>query len=109
MITPRASIDIDADAESVIRFIADPAIAPLWMVALEQSVQITPGPIAPGSRFREVQNAGGQRVETICEVVAFDPARQYAWKSVGQSETTYGGSFTAERDGGGTRLRYEGW
>jgi uncharacterized protein YndB with AHSA1/START domain len=109
VITPRASIDIDADAESVIRFIADPANSRLWMVALEQSVQITPGPIAPGSRFREVQNAGGQRVETICEVVAFDPARQYAWKSVSQGDTQYGGSFTAEQDADGTRLRYEGW
>jgi uncharacterized protein YndB with AHSA1/START domain len=109
LITPRAAIEIDAEPAAVIAFIADPINAPRWMVALEGSVQITPGPVVAGTRFREVQNAGGQRIETICEVVAHAPGRQYAWKSVGESETHYGGSFTAEASGRGTQLRYEGW
>jgi uncharacterized protein YndB with AHSA1/START domain len=109
VITPRASIDIDADPASVIAFIADPANGPAWMVALEESVQITPGPIVPGTRFREVMSAGGKRIETICEVVELDPERRYAWQSVGDGPARYGGGFTATAVAGGTELRYEGW
>ena len=81
MIRPRASITIAAPPRDVIRFIADPATAPLWMKALESSKLITPGPIGPGSRFLEVQSAGGQRIETICEVVEYDGETRYAWQS----------------------------
>jgi hypothetical protein len=80
------------------------------MKALEVSGLITPGPIGAGSRFREVQSAGGQPIETICEIVEFDPERRYAWRSVGDGEAQYGGGFTATpAPGGGTELRYEGW
>ena len=72
MIRPKASTTIAATPRAVITFIADPVTAPRWMKALEVSELITPGPIRPGSQFREVQNAGGQRIETICEVVEYD-------------------------------------
>lgn len=65
------------------------------MKALEVAELITPGPIGVGSRFREVQSAGGQRIETICEIVELDPGRRYAWRSVGDGEAQYGGGFTA--------------
>lgn len=109
MIKPRATTTIAAEPAAVIRFIADPATAPRWMKALESSELTTPGPIGPGSRFREVQNAGGQRIETICEVVEYDGATRYAWKSVSEGDTQYGGGFTASAIKGGTELRYEGW
>jgi uncharacterized membrane protein len=110
MITPTAFILVAASPPDVIGFIADPANAPRWMKALDESELITPGPIGPGSRFREVQSAGGRRIETICEVVEFDPAHRYAWRSVGDGEVRYGGGFTATpAPGGGTELRYEGW
>src|SRR5687767_7679828 len=79
------------------------------MKALEVSELITPGPIRPGSQFREIQNAGGQRIETICEVVEYDGETRYAWKSVSEGEAQYGGGFTAVPTDGGTELRYEGW
>jgi uncharacterized protein YndB with AHSA1/START domain len=109
MITPTAHIYIDAPPPEVITFIADPANGPRWMKALEVSELITPGPIGPGSRFREIQSAGGQRIETICEIVEYDPARRYAWRSVGDGPAQYGGSFTATAMADGTELRYEGW
>ena len=109
MIRPSTSTWIAADPESVISFLSDPRNGPAWMVALEESVQITPGPVAPGTRFREVQRAGGVRIETICEVVALEPGRRYAWRSVSEGETDYGGAYTAEPSEGGTILRYEGW
>ena len=109
MIRPRATITIAAPPRDVIRFIADPATAPVWMNALESSELITPGPIGPGSRFLEVQSAGDQRIETICEVVEYDGETRYAWRSVSAGPARYGGGFTATPSADGTELRYEGW
>jgi uncharacterized protein YndB with AHSA1/START domain len=109
MIRPSASIQIAASPRRVIEFIADPATAPLWMKALEVSEPLTPGPIRAGSQFREIQSAGGQRIETICEVVEYDRERRYAWRSVSDGPASYGGGFTAVPRGGRTELRYEGW
>jgi uncharacterized membrane protein len=109
MITPSASIRIAAQPATVISFIADPTNAPRWMKALEVAELLTPGPIARGSRFREVTSAGGKRVEAVCEIVELDPERRYAWQSVSDGATAYGGGFTAIPVDGGTELRYEGW
>jgi hypothetical protein len=79
------------------------------MRALESSELITDGPIAPGSRFREVQSAGGERIETICEVVEYDGETRYAWKSVSEGLAEYAGAFTARPSDTGTELHYEGW
>jgi Polyketide cyclase / dehydrase and lipid transport len=109
VIKPSAHVFIDAAPADVIGFIADPANGPRWMKALEVSELVTPGPIAVGSRFREVQSAGGKRIETICEIVELDPGRRFAWRSVGDGPAQYGGSFTATPMAAGTDLRYEGW
>ncbi len=109
MIRPKASITVAAPPGEVITFIADPVTAPRWMKALEVSELLTPGPIRPGSQFREIQDAGGQRIETICEVVEYDGETRYAWKSVSDGPAQYGGGFTALGIDGRTELRYEGW
>lgn len=109
MIRPTATTTISARPDDVIRFIADPVNAPRWMRALESSELITDGPIGAGSRFREVQSAGGERIETICEVVEYDGETRYAWKSVSDGPVQYAGAFTAHALDAGTELRYEGW
>jgi uncharacterized membrane protein len=109
VIRPKASTSIAAPPDVVIRFIADPANAPSWMKALQSAELLTPGPIGPGSRFREVQSAGGEQIEAICEVVEYDGATRYAWRSVGEGDVRYGGGFSALPASEGTELRYEGW
>lgn len=109
MITQNATTTIRAQPRDVIRFIADPANAPRWMRALESSELITEGAIARGSRFREVQSAGGERIETMCEVVEYDGETRYAWKSVSAGPARYAGAFSARATDAGTELRYEGW
>jgi hypothetical protein len=79
------------------------------MKALEISEPLTPGPIRVGSQFREVQSAGGKRIETICEVVEYDGETRYAWKSVSEGQVKYGGGFSAVAAGDKTELTYEGW
>jgi hypothetical protein len=73
-----ATTRIAARPSAVIAFISDPLNAPRWMKALEVAELITPGPLGPGSRFRELMSAGGERIETICEIVELDPDRTYA-------------------------------
>ena len=109
MIRTSGSIRIGAPPARVIRFIADPANAPRWMKALEVSEPLTPGPIRPESQFREIQSAGGEWIETVCEVVEYDAETRYAWKSVSEGPARYGGGFTAVATPDGTELRYEGW
>jgi len=109
MITPKARTTIAASPDRVITFIANPVNAARWMKALEVSELMTPGPIRPGSRFREAQSAGGAQIETICEVVEYDGATRYAWRSVSEGPARYGGGFTAIPIEGATELRYEGW
>jgi uncharacterized protein YndB with AHSA1/START domain len=109
VIKPTAHVYVDAPPADVIGFISDPANGQRWMRALEVAELITPGPIGVGSRFREVQSAGGKRIETICEIVELDPDRRYAWRSVSEGPAQYGGSFTATAMADGTELRYEGW
>jgi len=109
LITMSATTRIAARPSAVIAFISDPVNAPRWMKALEVAELITPGPVGPGSRFREAMSAGGERIEAICEVVELDRDHRYAWKSVTGGPTTYGGGFTAIPIEGGTELRYEGW
>jgi uncharacterized protein YndB with AHSA1/START domain len=109
MIRITATASIDATPEEVIDFLADPANAPAWMRALDVAELITPGPIRAGSRFREVQDAGGQRIESICEITEYEPGRRYGWRNIDDGPAQYGGGFTAEAEGGGTSLRYEGW
>jgi uncharacterized protein YndB with AHSA1/START domain len=105
-----AAASIDASPDDVIGFLADPANAPTWMRALDVAELITPGPIRAGSRFREVQDAGGKRIESICEITEYESGRRYAWRNVDDGPAQYGGGFTAEAtEGGGTDLRYEGW
>jgi hypothetical protein len=109
LIRSTARTIIAAAPREVICFIADPVNAPRWMKALQSSELLTPGPVRPGSQFREIQSAGGQRIETICEVVAYDGESRYEWKSISQGPARYGGGFTAVAIDGGTELRYEGW
>src|SRR3990170_1941930 len=106
VIKPRATTTISAEPRDVITFIADPISAPRWMKALEVSELLTPGPTRPGTRFREGPSAGGQRIETICEVVDYDGETRYAWKSVSEGPAHYGGGFEAVAIDGGTELRY---
>ena len=110
MIRISAAATIDATPDAVIEFLADPANATAWMRALDEAELITPGPIRAGSRFREVQSAGGQRIESICEISEYEPGWRYAWRNVDEGPAQYGGGFTATATAdGGTDLRYEGW
>lgn len=105
MITPKAVITIAASPRQVITFLADPINAPRWMKALEVRNWSHPDRSVRDHVFREIQNAGGARIETICEVVEYDGATRYAWKSVSEGPAHYGGGFTAVSIEGGTELR----
>ncbi|MEX0750812.1 MAG: SRPBCC family protein [Dehalococcoidia bacterium] len=72
-------MSIDVSAETIIdrpraevaAYVVDPANEPSWIGGIVESQQITPGPIARGSRVRRVAKFLGRRIEYAPEVTEF--------------------------------------
>jgi hypothetical protein len=69
---------------------------------VEEVSQITPGPVGPGTRFREVHKAPGIRRVEITEVVVFEPGRRFDIRLV--EGPPIDGRWDFEPAGAGTRL-----
>ena len=71
-----------------------------------ESVVLTPGPIAVGSRIREKREVKGRIRESEMVVTAHEPARRF-WMDVHSGGKKAGeGGFDLAPAEGGTRLRY---
>ncbi len=70
------SVEIARSPEEVFAYIADPSKLGTWQDA-ENVAQLTPGPVGPGTRFREVHRALGRRRVEITEVTVFEPGRRF--------------------------------
>lgn len=73
---PSTRIDIARTPAEVFAYISDPQKLSTWQDA-EEVTQLTPGPVGPGTRFREVHKVLGRRRVEITEVVAAEPARRF--------------------------------
>ena len=73
-----ASIEIEAPAADVFPWLADPGRRLEWMGALVESERLTDGPLEVGSRFRDVFEDHGHRVELEAQLVEVDPPRALA-------------------------------
>ena len=76
MIEVRQSVEIARPPDEVFAYLTDPAKLPTWQ-DVEEVTQLTPGPIGPGTRFREVHKVLGIRRVEITEVVTFEPGRRF--------------------------------
>jgi hypothetical protein len=94
-------IDIARSPEDVFAYVTDVTKLGTWQDATEVE-QLTPGPVGPGTRFREVHVALGRRREEVTEVVTFDPARRFEIRVVDGPPVD--GRWDFEPAGGGTRL-----
>jgi uncharacterized protein YndB with AHSA1/START domain len=70
------TVEIGRAPEEVFAYVTDPAKLSTWQDA-EEVVQLTPGPVGVGTRFREVHMVLGKRREQITEVVGFEPGRRF--------------------------------
>ena len=97
------SIEIARSPEEVFAYLTDPAKLGTWQDA-EEVTQLTPGPVGPGTRFREVHKALGRRREELTEVVVFEPGRRFDIRVV--EGPPVDGRWDFEPAGAGTRLTF---
>jgi uncharacterized protein YndB with AHSA1/START domain len=69
------SVEIDGLPDAVFPYLAPAEHRLRWMGALRQSEPLTDGPPAVGSRWRDVFEDVGQRIELEAEVVVYEPPR----------------------------------
>jgi len=70
------AIDVARPAHEVFAYLTDPSSLREWQGTHEVE-QLTDGPIGRGARFREVHLIMGRRLESITEVVAYEPDRRF--------------------------------
>jgi uncharacterized membrane protein len=94
---------IDADRETVWKFVSDPDCYPEFMASLERWETVTEGPAALGSRYTVHWKIGSVPIGGVVEVVEFDPARDLAW--IGVTGVSLRGRFRLrDADDGRTKL-----
>lgn len=75
------SIDVDAPAEDVYRYLADFPTHREWSSARMSGLrQLTPGPVGVGSEF-EASETVPAKVVTYSRITALEPNRRIAWHS----------------------------
>jgi uncharacterized membrane protein len=84
-------VEIDADRDSVWKWVSDPSCYPEFMANLERWDAVTDGPAGVGSRYTGHWKIGSVPVGGVIEVVEFDEARDLAW--IGITGVTQRGRF----------------
>jgi uncharacterized protein YndB with AHSA1/START domain len=105
--TCRAEVIADAPVEAVWRVVADVTRTGEWShECLQVSWLGGATAAAPGARFRGRNRAGWLRWSRICEVLAVDPPRQIAWRTISTPLFVDSSDWriTLEPAGAGTRI-----
>jgi hypothetical protein len=68
--------------------------------------QLTPPPLAIGSRFLEVSQVLGRRFETVAEVVEFEPPFRIRYRAV-DGPVPFETAYELSDEGGATRVEIE--
>ena len=80
MITLEHSVEIDRPAAEVFDYLADVERLPEWHSSVRE-VQAD-GPVAVGSRFRDVRELMGRRAASTLEVTALDRPERFSLRAV---------------------------
>ena len=80
MINLDLGVLIDKPVKDVFAFITNPANMPKWNVAVVSMEQITPGAVGLGTKFKNVGEMMGRRIEGEMEVIAFEPDSKYGFQ-----------------------------
>jgi len=71
---------IDKPVKDVFAFITNPANMAKWNSAVVSMEQITPGAVGLGTKFKNVGEMMGRRIEGEMQVVAFEPDSKYGFQ-----------------------------
>ncbi|MBD0290425.1 MAG: SRPBCC family protein [Thermoleophilia bacterium] len=89
MHTNRHTVEIERPAAAIFPYLAAPERRLRWMGALTASEQVTDGDLGLGTRFRDVFEDQGQRIELDAEIVEYEPNRRLATRlTASQFEST---------------------
>jgi carbon monoxide dehydrogenase subunit G len=80
MINLDLSVLIDKPVKDVFAFVTNPNNMSKWNSAIVSLEQITPGPVGMGTKFKNVGEMMGRRVEGEMQVVAFEPDSKYGFQ-----------------------------
>jgi uncharacterized protein YndB with AHSA1/START domain len=95
---------IERPVEEVFGYVTDPDRLPTWQTNTVYAAMEGGGPLAEGSRIREVHRApGGRRLESTFEVTALRPHRLFAMRAV-EGSAPVDAEITFEPDGSATRM-----
>jgi len=99
---------IDRPAAEVFGYVSDPDKLSSWQTNTVSAVQEGDGPLALGTRLREVHRApGGKELESVVEVSEFEPDRVFALQVV--EGTPVHVRMTFESADGGTQVRFRAY
>jgi uncharacterized protein YndB with AHSA1/START domain len=105
MIDFTVETQIDRPVGEVFAYAVDPDKLPSWQTNTVSARREDDGPYGVGSRLREVHRApGGKELESIVEVVEFEPDRAFALEV--REGTPVHAHLTFDPAGDGTRMRF---
>jgi hypothetical protein len=84
MITTKADVLIFQKVEQVYRFVALDLITnyPRWSAEVVELTPLSPGPVQPGFRARQVRVDKGHKTESIFEVIEMEPLKRVCFKEI---------------------------
>jgi Polyketide cyclase / dehydrase and lipid transport len=88
----------------VFAYITDPGNLPEWQGTAEVE-QLTDGPVGRSTRFREVHERMGRRLESVTEVTAYEPDAHFAIQIV-EGPLPIDGDWRLSPTEGGTRVQF---
>ena len=103
MATLSSSITINKPVDVVWKFFTDINSNMKWRSDLKEVKQLTPGAVGVGTRFSEVSEFMGQKMESPQEITAFDVNKKFGLKSIG-GPIPFSGAFNFEPAGNGTKI-----
>jgi len=80
MINLDLGVLIDKPQKDVFAFITNPKNMSKWNSAVVSMEQITPGEVGMGTKFKNVGEMMGRRIEGEMQVVAFEPDSKYGFQ-----------------------------
>jgi uncharacterized protein YndB with AHSA1/START domain len=97
-------VDVGRPVEEVFAYLTEPASLPEWQQT-DHVEQLTPGPVTTGTRFREVRELLGCRLESTSEVSAHEPGSRYDIQ-IASPYARVVDRWTLEATPAGTRVRF---
>lgn len=104
MIQFTVETDIERPVPEVFAYVTDPAKLPTWQTNTVSVVQEGDGPLALGTRLREVHRGpGGKELESLVEVSEYEPDSRFGLRMI-EGPLLVHGLLGFEHVDGGTRL-----